>query len=369
MATKKTTKKAAETKKTTVKPAAKTTTKAKTAVKEVLKPELTEEKVQSMIEAAFRPINAGLDRVTAMLNTLAETKQESEPEPEISDEIPESPLPDLPPVPAEEPGNDKESESALPLEDKPTVEVSTRSLGGVIREQGVPWNMFLVSILMALVLGAIFASMYFLNQAIQIAPLEIVVPAELELQETSKIDTGLSGKAMVYSVDAGRPFSWGFKNGVLAIRPQVEGTYALMVTIASGRHVHTGYIKFESLVGAGDNRYRSLTEEVALAIKQTVPESERGFCKEVGDNYKAVADSKPDTLEAFGVAIRDKNRSTLGFDSNTPKLDNESNWFNLLRNGGPISDLILRYAGVNPSKETLAKISLAISKGFYAAQG
>lgn len=365
MATKKTTKKAAETKKTTVKPAAKTTTKAKTVVKEVLKPELTEEKVQDMIESAFRPIHEGLDKVMQMLNT----KKELSPEPEVPDEIPEPPLPDLPPVPDDEPVEEKESDSPVPFEDKPTVEVSPRSLGGVILEQGVPWNMFLVSVLMAAVLGAIFASMYFLNQAIQLSPLEIQVPEELEYQETSKIDTGLTGKAMIYSIEDSRPFSWDFRQGSLLIKPQAEGTYSLMVTIASGRKVQTGYIKFESLTGAGDNRYKTLTDEVVAAIEATIPENERSFCEEIGNNYKLVADSKPETLELFGEAVRYKNRATLGFDSTEQKLANEANWQNLLKNGGPISDLILRYAGVNPSKETLAKISLAISRGFCAVKG
>lgn len=364
MATNKTTKKT-ETKKPTAKATAKTTkTSSKTA-----KPELTEAKVKGMIEDSIKPINDGIDALREMVRLMTESALATSKEDTVPDEVPEPPLPDLPPVPDEEPVEESNDESPVPLEEKTTVEVSSRSLGGVILEQGVPWNMFLVSIVMSLVLGAIFASMYFLNQAIQISPLEIVVPEELEYQETSHIDTGLPGKASVYAVEDGRPFSWGFKNGVLSIKPQAEGSYSLLVTIASGRQVRTGYIKFESLVGAGDNRYRELTEEVTEAVKQTIPENERSFCKEVGDNYKEVAAAKPDTLDSFGAMIRDKNRDTLGFNSEPAKLEDESNWFKLLCKGGPISDIILRYAGVNPSKETLAKISLAISKGFYAAQG
>lgn len=360
MATNKNKTKVSETKKTAVKSTSKTATKTK------VKPELTEEKVRDMIESAFSRFNEGLDKVMETLKANKEAKpEEITIEPEIPD-IPEPPLPDLPPVP-EDP-DVEDTDSKVPFEEKPTVEVSPRSLGGVIAEQGVSWNMFLVSILMALVLGAIFASMYFLNRAIQLAPLEIQVPEELEYQETTRIDTGLDGSAMVYSIE-GRPFSWCFKRGVLIIKPQAEGTYSLMVTIASGRKVRTGYVKFESMIDAGDTRYRSLTDEVKTAIECTIPESERGFCKEIGDNYKQVSFAKPESLDSFGEMIRDKNRETLGFNNPVAKLDNESNWYNLLKNGGPISDLILRYAGVDPSKETLAKISMAISRGFYAVKG
>lgn len=364
---KKTETKKTATTKATAKTASKSAAKTKTVTK--TKPELTEEQVQGMIEDALKPLSAGMDTIQELLKSMTEASlppQADVPE-EVSDEIPEPPLPDLPPIPEDEseaPGEDKS-----PLEEKPTVEVSPRSLGGVIAEQGIPWNMFLVSVVMALVLGAIFASMYFLNRAIQIAPLEIQVPEELEFQETSRIDTGLKGSALVYAVEEGKPFSWGFKNGVLAIKPQAEGTYSLVVTVTSGRKVCTGYIRFESVTGAGDTRYKALSEEVTTAIESIIPENERSFCKEIGDNYKEVAEAKPDSLEAFGAMIRDRNRDTLGFNDATAKLDNESHWFSLLMNGGPISDLILQYAGVNPSKETLAKISLAISRGFYAVKG
>lgn len=353
-----TAKKSDTTKKAVTKPAAKST--SKTTAK-AAKPELTEEKVQSMIESAFKPINEGLERVMAML------APKDEAESEVPDEIPEPPLPDLPPVPETEAAEPEEK--TVSLEEKTEVEVSPRSLGGVIAEQGVSWNMFLVSIVMALVAGAIFASIYFLNRAIQISPLEIQMPEELEYQETSRIDTGFNGTAMVCALEEGRPFSWGFKHGVLAIKPEAEGTYSLLITVAAGRKVKTGYVKFESLQGAGDNRYRTLTDEVTAAIMKTIPENERDFCKEVGDNYKAVSLARPETLESFGELVRDKNRVTLGFNAAKPRLENESHWFDLLKNGGPISDLVLRYAGVNPSKETLAKISMAISRGFYAVKG
>ena len=353
------TNKKTETKKTaTTKATAKTASKSAVKTKTITKtnPELTEERVQGMIEDALKPLSAGMDTIQELLKSMTEVGLVSAaaPEEDVPDEIPEPPLPDLP----------EEEDTA-----EASIEISPRSLGGVIREQGVSWNMFFVSVLMSLVIGAIFASMYFLNRAIQLSPLEIEVPAELELQETSRIDTGLTGNAIVYSVGEGRPFSWCFDKGFLYIKPQAEGTYSLMVAIASGREVHTGYVTFESLNGAGDNRYRELAAQITAAIEKTIPESERSFCKEIGDNYKSAAEAKPESLEAFGELIREKNRETLGFNATEAKLENESNWFNLLRNGGPVSDLILQYSGVNPSKETLARISMAVSQGFYAAKG
>lgn len=361
------------------KAASKTTTKKSTAKKTAeVKTEkvsskkttaLTEEKVKGMIEDAISPFKSGLDSILEMLKEQKKTVTVEEdypvPEEESEVEIPEPPLHEPPEIPDEEPAEEKKPSE--PLEEKETVEVSSRTLSGVILEQGVPWNMFLVGMLMSAVITAIFTAMYFLHQSLKLSPLEIKVPTELEYNEVSRIDTGIEGKAVVYTIgEEDQPLVWNFNDGLLYVKPQREGSYSLLITIASGRQVYSGCIKFESCVGAGDNRYARLTQDIITAIEDTIPEKERSFCKEIGENYKEVAQAKPETLNSFGEMVRDKNRTTLGFDSLEAKLEDESNWFNLLKNGGPVSDLILQYAGTNPSKETLSRIALAISKGFSA---
>lgn len=351
--------------KTTKKETAKKVATTKTASKKTTtKSALTEAKVKGMIEDAISPFKSSLDNILDCLSRLQEPAPEPEPE-----EIPEPPLPDLPSVPDEEPEESDGGKSGEPLVEKETVEVSNRTLSGVILEQGVPWNMFLVTILMSVVITAIFTAMYFLHRSLKLSPLEIKVPTELEYNEVSRIETGIEGKAAVYTVgEENQPLTWKFDDGWLYVKPQKEGSYSLLVTIASGRQVYSGCIKFESCVNAGDSRYAKLTQSVITAVELNIPESERSFCKEIGENYKAVAQAKPESLNSFGELVRDKNRTTLGFNSMDAKLDDESNWFNLLKNGGPISDLILQYAGTNPSKETLSRIALAISKGFSSVK-